>query len=1082
MILLKKHKNIITLKTIQIVLLFVLSSTSIAQEENAVFDHLTIKDGLSNSLVLDITQDSSGFIWLATKDGLNNFDGYTFTVFRGDDSLNTVPDNWITSVKTDKHGNIWYGTRTAGIGNIDCSTGIFTNFRDRMLEEFDEYALNIQNLFFTRDYKLLISTWGAGLLIYDIDNSIFSQYAADETNENSLSENRIYSVLEDSNGNLWAGTHRTGLNRIDISTGEFTHFNFKSNEPGIVSNNFILAILEDSMGDVWVGTYTNGLYKILKGSDKIVHYDSRQYMTGKTISRVFEDSRNNIWVCSGESGIFKYIREENRFINYRNNPIQSKSLNRNMVWSVMEDRTGLLWFGTSTNGVNIYDRNKNIFNWIVREHFMENTIASSYVKCILKDSQGNLWLGSTTDGISVIDPKGSIKLIQQSTGGLNNNNIRIIFEDRHGKIWIGTWGGGINIYNPANNKFSYIEETEAGNSLADNYLKCIREYNNKMYFGTERGLNEYDPLTGDFKLFLPNIADSTTISHLQISVLFIDSKNNFWIGTPKGLNLFDPVKGTFRRIKIDNSRNTPQRYRISEVFEDSKGRLWIGTSGAGFAWFSPEEYRFKFYTEDNGLSNNTVYEILEDESGNLWISTNSGLNKFTPDTETFRIYRSSDGLPGDEFNGGAAYKDTSGMLYFGGVEGLTYFHPSELISESKIPDIEITRITINGKEIVPTGFYNSVTELVTPYDSNFINISFAAMDFSNPEANSFRYKLEGLSDEWVSTEHGNTAVFTNLDYGEYSFHVQGTNNNGVWNNEGRKLSIVITPAWWNTVWFRLIATSLVLLLIYSTYQYRIRQINERQKLLKKLVDERTKDLNHSKELLQEAVEAKDKLFSIIAHDLKNPFVALLGYSEMLTQELSEITEEELKECSNNIYDASRSVYSLLQNLLDWARIQLNTIECLKVNVDVRELIKTSFSIYKTTAAIKHVRLINNITESIFVNVDENMIHSVLRNVISNSIKFTEQNGWVESSAEIIDNRVEISIADNGIGMSPETVERISTHTGHQFSAAGTSHEQGTGLGIMLVKEFLIKNDGKLKIDSNLGKGTKITIILPAAAK
>lgn len=270
----------------------------IAQEDNVLFDHLTVEDGLSSSLIFEMTQDSLGFVWIATLDGLNRFDGYNFKVYRSDDSVKSVSDNWISCITTDRSGNIWYGTRTAGIGQIDYKSGKFINYKERLLSEFGEESLNIQNLFITSEGKILIGTWGAGLLIFDPPNSVFTQYKNNISDNNSISEDKVYAVYEDSKGNLWAGTQRTGLNKLDINTGKFTRFDLISDDPNIVSNNFVLTITEDFKGDIWAGTYSNGLFKISQPGEKIIRYDAQNNLPAVRISKVFEDSSNNLWICT----------------------------------------------------------------------------------------------------------------------------------------------------------------------------------------------------------------------------------------------------------------------------------------------------------------------------------------------------------------------------------------------------------------------------------------------------------------------------------------------------------------------------------------------------------------------------------------------------------------------------------------------------------------------------------------------------------------------------------------------------------------------------------------------------------------
>lgn len=1061
-----------------ILLLSLINRDYFAQNEDIYFDHLTVENGLSNSLVFEMTQDSLGFIWIATQDGLNRYDGYNFKVFRTDDSIKTVSDNWIACVTTDNKGNVWYGTRTAGFEMIDFETGKFISFKDRLSSEFGIEALNIQNLFITHDQKILIATWGAGLLIYDQVKSEFKQYL-NEINKNSISENRVYSVFEDSKGNIWAGTQRRGLNKLDVKTGKFEHYNLVNSDPNTISNNFILTIAEDFQGDIWAGTYSNGLYKIVQGTDKIIKYDKKFGMTGVRIAKVFEDSKKNLWICTNGNGIFKFLRSESRFINFRNDPLNSKSLNRDKVWSVFEDKSGLLWFGTLTNGINIYDYSKNEFHRITTISNKKNSIISNYIKGIYRDPDNKIWI-ATPDGVSIISPNGKIKNLTEESG-LSVNNSRVIYRRKNGEMWIGTWGGGINIYDPKTSKYKYlINEADNPNSLADNYLKCILEYGGKIYIGTERGFNEYDPVTKTFKKFIPIQGDSTTISNYQVTCLYLDKNENFWVGTNGGLNLFDTSTGKFERIRIENENRIPSMDRIRDVLEDSKGNIWVGTLGAGLAKYDRAENKYTYITTKEGLSNNSIYEILEDDTGSLWISTNVGLNRYNPETGAVSIYRASDGLPNDEFNHGAAMKAPDGTLYFGGVEGLTYFDPALLSVKSQMPRIVITKITINGKLFNKQGFYHLIDKIQLPYERNFINISFAAMDFSDSKSNKYRYMLEGLNNNWVSNENGNTAVFTDLDPGRYVFNVQGKNRYGVWNKEGRKLEILIVPPWWETNLARAIFLVSAILLVYLFFRFRTNQIRQRQELLEKLVNERTKDLQKSKQLLENAVSTKDKLFSIIAHDLKNPFVALLGYSDLLTNSGESLSAKEKEESAKYIYNSSRTVYSLLENLLDWAQLQMNRLEYNPTNLNLQTIVNEVFGIYSISASLKSISLESYIDNQLFVNADENMVKAIFRNVISNAIKFTHSGGNIKVYSKRETDKINITIEDNGIGMDEETLLKLKTDPGSQISKEGTSNEKGTGLGLMLAKEFIILNKGEFNIFSSQGKGTKISFCLMAA--
>lgn len=604
------------------------------------------------------------------------------------------------------------------------------------------------------------------------------------------------------------------------------------------------------------------------------------------------------------------------------------------------------------------------------------------------------------------------------------------------------------------------------------------EVDGKFFIGTEKGLNRFDPNTGKFDFFDPAADDSLPNISSQITKLFVDSKSNFWVGTNGGLLLFKIGTGNFERLRIEEAGELFQRNRIREIFEDSKGNIWIGTLGGGFAKYRYDDKSFEFYTQADGLSNNTVYEILEDQDGFLWLSTNAGLNRFDPINKKFRIYKTFDGLPNNEFNGGAVAKDSNGRLYFGGVEGLTYFDPQKFVFNEYVPPIEITRITVNGVEYDANGFYYNINELQLPYDKNFINISFAALDYSNPALNKYKYMLKGLNYDWVEGDVGNTAVFTNLKAGEYVFHVIGSNKFGVWNYEGRKLSIIISPPWWDTIYAHIFYVIVLIAIIYLGYFIRVRQIKTRQVLLEKLVRNRTQELQESKSLLESAITTKDKLFSIIAHDLKNPFTALLGYTEMMAENISSFTHEETEKSAQYIHKAAKSFYALLENLLVWSKLQLNTFEFKPVKISVKEILDGVFQLYSISATAKSINLVNNIDEQTTAFADENMIKVVIRNIVSNSLKFTNSKGTVAAYTVKHADKLEIIIEDDGLGMDSNTVENLMSDAGIKESKRGTSDEGGTGLGIMLVKEFIKINKGEMKIKSEPGKGTKVFIFLP----
>ncbi len=1050
-----------------------------AQSDNALFDHITIDDGLSHSLVHKLTQDSIGYIWIATQEGLNRFDGYSIKEYKRNSDKESLLDNWVSHVTTDNDGNVWYGTRAKGFGRFSVETSSFENYLEMLIQNFGQNASKIQDILITSDSVMWIATWGAGLLKFNPQKKSFLQFAHDPANKTSISENRVYTVFEDSKGTIWAGAHRTGLNKLDPVTNNFVNYRVVKGFENGLTNNFVVTIEEDYLGQIWIGTYGGGLYRFNKAAKYFDKLDQDNNINESLITKIFEDNERLLWICTDGGGIYKYQRREDSFINFKNIPTNRRSLNDNRVWSVMEDNSGILWFGTFSGGINIYNKNKNIFDHLYNIEGDSQTIVDNFVKSIFQDSRNNIWIG-TNKGITVINHITKKMKHYTVANGLTHNRIRRIYEDNWGTIWLTSWGGGVMTFNPATQKFtSLLHDPDDKNSLADNYTKSVIQYSNhKYYIGSEVGLNEYDKERDKFTLYNHDENDSTSISNSQISVLFIDSFNNFWVGTQYGLNLFFPETGTFRRFVYNGSNKGINNYRVSEIFQDSNNRLWIGTYGRGLNLFDYETKTFTYITEEHGLSNNSIYEVLEDDTGNLWVSTNKGITSFNPDRMVFKAFTKQDGLQANEFNGGAALKTSDGKLYFGGINGINIFDPVAVQLNTNPPTVVITELKVNGMSREIDGLSSIPNRLVLDHDENFLNFTFAALDYTAPEMNRYKYKLIGLEDEWNDAGTMRFFTYTNLDPGNYTLHVIASNSDNVWNNDGLKFDIEITPPWWGTNIFRFSFLLLVIIFVIGGYRLRVNQIKRRQLFLEKIVNERTNDLLKSKELLQEAIDSKDKLFSIIAHDLKNPFLPLLGYSELLTYQYKQLNTKDISNAAQMIHQSARSIYSLLENLLDWARIQFNKFEYVPSNIKLHDLVDEVFELYKVIIKFKQIDLANDVDTQLIIHTDVDMLKTVLRNVISNSVKYCKEGDLITISSWNDSGYNYVKMSDTGSGIDKIKLKQLNSSSDSQAVNGSGDKGSGTGLGLMLVKELAQIMKGAVEIKSVPEQGTTILLKIP----
>ncbi|GJQ61253.1 MAG: hypothetical protein SCALA702_03060 [Melioribacteraceae bacterium] len=709
-------------------------------QTTGLFDHITIEDGLSNSLIHDIAQDSAGFIWAATQEGLNRFDGYEITSFKiSDDTENSIPDNWITSLVTDHDGNLWFGTRARGFGKFITDSTKFQNYHGRLLDEFGEMSLRIQRMYLTKDSILWIGSWGGGLIKYDTESGEMKRYLANPSDPHAIIENKIYAIFEDSQGFLWTSSHKSGVDRFSREEEKFVNFSVESEIPNGLEHNFIISIEEDHTGTLWFGTFGGGLYTFNRDTEKFSRISETKGIRDSRITVVFEDREKTLWVCSDGGGVYRYNREDDFFYNIEHDPVNPRSLNDNRVWSLIEDREGALWFGTFSGGLNTYFKRKNSFNHIYYKTRDNNSLSDNFVKAIYIDDQNEIWIGSNK-GVDVYNSEMKKLFSLNTNNGLSSERIRFIGNFGSDDYWISTWGGGVNIFNKSTRTVNKIvARVNDPKSLSYNFcLKVIHHSDGYYYIATETGLNRYNADTGEIRVY-NSTNDTTSVSSSQITDLFVDSYGNFWVGTQYGLNLFNPEKGTFKRIVSDGTNRTINNYRVGHFLQDRKGRLWIGTYGGGLNLYDYGTKTFSYITEKEGLSNNSIYEIVEDEYGKLWVSTNRGLNEFDPETGKIRIFTREDGLQNNEFNGGASAKSKDGVLFFGGVNGVNYFHPDDIESNNVPPPVVLTDLFVNGKKKYLFGDPSNPEPIVLNYRENFLNFTYSALEYSSPHLNKYKY-------------------------------------------------------------------------------------------------------------------------------------------------------------------------------------------------------------------------------------------------------------------------------------------------------------------------------------------------------
>ncbi|MFP4471073.1 MAG: two-component regulator propeller domain-containing protein, partial [Bacteroidales bacterium] len=834
-------KSYLYLQLVLFHVIFVLPLYSHAQDvQHSQFDVITsenkiLRKGLSQNTVYSIMQDQHGYMWFGTWDGLNKFDGYNFTIFDKRDGLS---NEVIKTMIETADGNIWIGTEN-GLNCYNAETGKIRYF---IHIPGDSTSLSdnwINYLYQDKPGRLLICT-RKGLNIMDLETGLVRNYQSRESDYRRTRSNNI-NYLVPQGKIYWVATD-FGLVRYDVTTGENVRYLNRPGDPHSLSHNQVNVVFVDSRGSLWVGTeHGLNLMDEKTGQFRVFRHSPANpaSLSHNMVKAIFEDSFGRLWIGTDGGGLNIYDRENRTFQHVQNNPAESGSLSNNRIYSIYQDETGNIWFGTF-KGVNIIDRFTSNFSLYTHNPNDKNCVANNLVWSFAEIEPNVFWIG-TDNGISIFNRTTNsfshIPYIPGKENGLSSKRIRPILKDSKGIIWIGTRDAGLSRLDPKTGKYTHFQPNVADNNgIGDNYvISLLQDKEGMIWAGTNNGLNRINPNSMEFKLYGHDPDDSTSISDNTVYYVYEDRSGDLWFATSNGLNRYvrgsDSFEAYFHYWQQGDQISSD---RIFTIYEDSDNNMWLGTRGGGLELFDRETGTFHTYTEEDGLPNNVIYSILEDEKGNLWMSTNWGLSKFYKDEELFINYDVTDGLQSNEFNANAHIKSSGGEIFFGGMKGFNSFYSSEIMMNPNKPRVVITAFKKFNKP--QPGLFQDGDTIVVNHDDNFFSIEFAALDYTNPMKNKYSYILENYSKNWTEvdgTRH--FAEFTKVMPGTYNFRVTGSNNNGVWNNEGVTLTIVVNPPWYATWYFRIAVILLIALTIWSFIYFRVRRIRRKHTMEKKVL-------------------------------------------------------------------------------------------------------------------------------------------------------------------------------------------------------------------------------------------------------
>lgn len=1029
-------------------LLLIVCSGNAAEKKNMHFYQLSSKQGLSHSTVISITQDKNNIMWFATFDGLNRFDGYSFRVYRNErGNEHSIMHDVLRTLFIDSEGVLWIGNK----GGLSRYVAERDNFDNYLCPVKDVRTTEVNALLEFDNSHLLVGT-ETGLKLFDKKKEQFVEmqqlttlnkqvqslarqnnnyligtvdglYVYNSTRKylspvhKAFDGKIIQAILPQSDSRIWIGTEGAGLFLLNLTTGEVKNFRHNPSDPNSLSSDYIRSLAFDAQFNLWIGTF-NALSIISNGEDK--------------------------------------------FSNYYHNPMQESSISQNSIRSIYLDTQGGMWLGSYYGGINYYHPLKNKF-----EHIQQNPYTRSLndkvISCIVEDEEGKMWIGANDMGINVYNPKnGRFDYFTRSnTPSLTSNNIKTFLLSKDKKsIYVGTHGGGLLRMNKSNGSCIRINGGE-GNSINDVYALTYDPSGN-MWIGTLAGLYRYNESTGQIQS-----KDIAKMGSPQVLFLKTDSHKRIWIGGEKSLGLMASPEAKIKVFSSEDYNGTIINSAINCIFEDSKKRIWIGTRG-GLNLYN-EDGTFKLYSKEDGLPGNMIYGILEDSFGRLWISTNDGISCFDPEANTFRNYSEADGLLFRQYNMYSFCQARSGLMYFGGINGITTFYPELLIDNPHNPQPKIGKIVIQNKEVLPfdeTGILSDnilqTKKIKLRADQSSLTIEFFVSNYLAGKHNTFAYKLDGLDKDWTISTDNRQVTYTNLSPGKYIFMVKAANNDGKWNEEATSMEIRVLPQWWQTWW----AILLFLVTAGVIVRYILRFVNQRRAMDEQLRAERIE-----KEKMEEVNQMKTRFFINISHEFRTPLTLILS---PLQDIIERTTDKWQRSQLVHIQKNTNKLLHLVNQLMDYRRAELGFFELRVKRMNAKNQILEICNLFDKLAKRKKISFnIEDLAADKEFLVDSNYLELILTNLLSNAFKFTPDEGRIVVRMEEDVNYFILEVEDTGCGISADKQTLIFD----RFYQVDNDYV-GTGIGLSLVKRLVDLHHGRIEVKSQPGEGSTFTVYIP----
>ena len=1037
-------------------------STSYANiRESFNFKNITIEDGLSQSTVETIYQDSKGYIWIGTNDGLDRYNGYEFKHYKHDKyDKNSIANNYIVDIIEDKNGYIWVST-IGGLSRINPDKDEIKNYYSK--EDSGNLSnSNLWQILCTKDNRLIASTID-GLNVYDKNKDKFTRILY---KEGELPSQYIYSLEEDINGHIWVGTDN-GLVELDKD------LNIVKSYQDAIGDSDVYNVYDDSKGNIWVCTLDNGLFKINLDDKSVENYknnNSKISIPSNNVRDIISDSEGKLWIAT-DKGLCTFDYEREEFITYNKKSYQSNSLIDDEIFCLLKDSSGLIWIGTYS-GISRFNPNSN-FTHFKLDPYEDNSISGNVIHGIYEDDDKTLWIGTNKSGVNIINGE-SIKHLNKE----NSNIVSDLIEDITGfknYIFIGTNEGlSVLVKNDKTAKNYTITNYTTKDGLPSNKIRSLFiDSKGYLWIGTNKGLAILD-INNNKIIDITYILDEMGVSDKFIRAVYEDSKGNYYIGCflEGGLIKINPNTKEYKIYKnIENDDSSISNNSIRYINEDLYGNILVGTSH-GINILNLSTDKFNHYTEKDGLINNTIYGILVDKNNGIWMSTNAGISKLSTEDATFKNFTITDGLQSNEFNGRACFKSKDGNMYFGGINGFNVFNSQDIELSTFEPKVIFDNFEINGTN------NKDISNIKFKSNENNIKINFFTNDYKNTKTTQYYYKLEGLENEWNMT-NSNSLVFANLGSGDYTLKIKTITQHGVMSDES-SVHFTINPPIWRSNY----AICIYLILIIISILRYMHKVNTLDRLVNERTNKLRKEMEKNEQLFKKVLsleQNKNNYFVNLSHELRTPLNVLSSINQLIkefTKKDNFITPEKLSYYMGIMDRNCSRLLGLINNLIDHTKIENNSYIINKKDEDIVYLVEETVLDMKDYIEEKGLELIfDTDVEEKVIRCDKVDIERCIINLVGNAVKFTPEGGLIEVLLQDLDDKVKIIVKDNGIGISEEN-QKIIFDRFNQVVDESSEQKGGSGLGLTITKQLITLHNGEIYVESEVGVGSEFIIILP----